>query len=245
MLGGCATTRFPLAELAPEVRGYVHRPEGTGPFPAVILLHGMGGMREDYHVEAEFLAQHGYLVLVLDYYREIHPGGVTGAEREKRWLEWQDEVVRAHAHLRGRSDVAADRIGLVGYSQGAAMAISTAHRLPGLRAIVDYFGPNVEGWYVGGVYGMREHLPADYLDRMPPVLIQQGSADPIVPESNSERLHRALQEHGRVVEFHLYPGSLHSFHKPISGTEEGRRVAALARERTLRFLEKYLGVPEA
>ncbi|MBE2215201.1 MAG: alpha/beta fold hydrolase [Opitutaceae bacterium] len=243
LLCGCSATRFPLSDLEPELRGYIHRPEGIGPFPAVILLHGMGGMREDYHIEAEFLAKHGHLVLVLDYYRAVRPGGVTGNDRERRWLAWQDEVVRAYAYLQTRTDVAADRIALVGYSQGAAMAISTAHRLPGLRAIVDFFGPNVEGWYVGGVYGMREHLPADYLEQMPPVLIQQGSADPIVPESNSQRLHEALLASGRVVECHVYPGSLHSFHKPISGTDEGKRVAREARERTLRFLRKHLSPP--
>ena len=240
LLSGCATTRYPLVELEPELRGHVHAPEGDAPFPAVLLLHGMGGMREDYHVEAEFLARHGYLVLVLDYYRAVRPGGVTGTERERRWREWQDEVERAYAHLRRRRDVAADRIALVGYSQGAAMAISTAHRLPDLRAIVDFFGPHVEGWYVGGVYGMRDNLPTDYLDNLPPVLIQQGSADPIVPESNSQRLYHALQERGRSVELHVYPGSLHSFHKPISGTDEGKRVAREARDRTLAFLARHL-----
>lgn len=244
LLSGCATTRFPLADLAPELRGYVHTSEGTGPFPAILLLHGMGGMREDYHVEAGFLAQHGYLVLVLDYYRAVRPGGFTGSERERRWQQWQDEVAHAYAYLRRRRDVAADRIALVGYSQGAAMAISTAHRLPDLRAIVDFFGPNVEGWYVGGVYGMRDNLPTGYLDNLPPVLIQQGSADPIVPESNSQRLYHALQERGRSVELQVYPGSLHSFHKPISGTDEGKRVAREARDRMLQFLARHLKADE-
>ena len=241
MFSACATTRFPIVERAPNVNGRVHRREPAGPHPAVVVLHGNGGMREVYHEEAEFLAKHDYVVLVLDYYAQAGLGGLSGEERQRRWRQWQDMLVDSVEYLRGLPDVDPDRVALVGFSQGAALAVSTAHRIPGLGAIVDFFGPNVEGWYVSSLFGNRDDLPDDYLERLPPVLILHGSRDPVVPKRNSEDFHSALVERGREVEMHVYEGSMHALNDPLLGSDKAEEVARDARERVLRFLDAHLG----
>ena len=53
----------------PGVAAFVARPEGEGPFPAVIMVHEFWGLREDITGKAETLAQEGYVVVAPDTFR--------------------------------------------------------------------------------------------------------------------------------------------------------------------------------
>src|SRR5947209_2193586 len=70
VLTGCAssTVRFPNATPATprEVPGQVYRPEGTGPFPAVVLLHGCQGVLPSTRPWGRWVKERGYLALVVD-----------------------------------------------------------------------------------------------------------------------------------------------------------------------------------
>src|SRR5437879_11981055 len=70
VLTGCAssTVRFPNATPAMprEVPGQVYRPEGTGPFPAVVLLHGCQGVLPSTRPWGRWFKGRGYLALVVD-----------------------------------------------------------------------------------------------------------------------------------------------------------------------------------
>ena len=240
MLAACAHRASSLPELAPDVFGQLYLPGSPSLHPAVVVLHGSGGMRPGYHREAAFLAAHGYAALVLDYYAKVQYGGVTRAERAQRWQHWEASVRAALAYLAQHPAIDRSRLALVGFSQGAALALTTAIATPDVGAVVDYFGPSVAGWYISRFIGYGQHLPENWLDRLPPVLILHGARDPIVSVADSRKLDAALQQRGKIVELHVYPDSMHALNAPKSGSEKAQATAQDARERALRFLDTHL-----
>jgi dienelactone hydrolase len=146
------------------------RPEGRGPFPAVLVNHGSGRTREELerlgpyenqaYTFAPVFAQHGYVVLFL--FRE-GVGLSTDAGRnaidlmtdeasargqaarnalQMKLLEGREmtDALAGLAFLRGLPDVDAGRLAVVGHSFGGSLTVLMAEREPALRAAVIFSG---------------------------------------------------------------------------------------------------------
>ena len=75
-LSGCATSvRFQSADRSTTVDGTLFKPDGTGPFPGVVLLHGCGGIRPHFVQWAGTIRDMGYVALLVDSFR---PRGISG-----------------------------------------------------------------------------------------------------------------------------------------------------------------------
>jgi dienelactone hydrolase len=141
--------RFPTAdtqELALD--GYLFRPKGPGPFPAVVAMHGCGGIfaprstkfTERHHQWGAHLAKLGYLVLFPD---SFNPRGVADVcKRETDPIRPGADRVRdaygALAFLQRQSFVRPDAIALMGWSHGAITTLwasrqSTRARPPAVQ----------------------------------------------------------------------------------------------------------------
>jgi len=96
--------------------------------------------------------------------------------------------------------LAADRLALVGFSQGTLMTLHA-----GLRQAV---APAALLGYAGGLVG-RDRL-ADEITCKPPVMLINGDADPMVPASAQAPALEALQEAGIVAAGQIMPGLDHS-----------------------------------
>jgi len=164
------TSRGPEAVIIRSGSATLHamlwRPEGRGPFPAILLNHGSGRTSEElrrlgpYERNAETLgpvfARHGYVFLYL-YRRGVGPSTDQGAnavdlmDRESaahgqdarntlqlQLLEGREmaDARAALAFLRGRRYVDAGDVGLVGHSFGGSLTLLMAGREPNLRAVV-------------------------------------------------------------------------------------------------------------
>jgi len=68
-----------------QVSGYFYRPQGAGPFPAMLVLHGKGGLNEATKQYASWLATQGYVAFAPDYLTPIGiaPGAWAGADYGK------------------------------------------------------------------------------------------------------------------------------------------------------------------
>jgi dienelactone hydrolase len=106
--------------------GKLKLPDGSGPFPAVVVLSGCNGVKHSTRVWARRLASWGYAALIVDSFhpRELknvcHRGGeLSGPERAK-------DAFAAAAYLRTRPDIDPNRIGLLGYSHGGWTALAAA-----------------------------------------------------------------------------------------------------------------------
>ena len=100
-------------------------PAGAGPHPAVVLVHGLGATHDMMLAQYEqHFAAAGIATLAFDY---RHTGASEGQPRQHISTRDQcQDVVAAIAHLGGRADIDAARIGLWGTSLGAMNVIRVA-----------------------------------------------------------------------------------------------------------------------
>lgn len=140
-----------------QTRGHVGRlflppAEKTGGrLPAVIVLNGSGG---GFDIDkAAVLSRHGFATLALAYF---------GVPPLARWLHRipLEYVQGALDWLAAQPEIDSRRIGLLGVSRGAELALLSASRFPSVRAVVAY-APSSVAWDSGGYYkGTDKSIPA-------------------------------------------------------------------------------------
>ncbi|MDP9291044.1 MAG: dienelactone hydrolase family protein, partial [Verrucomicrobiota bacterium] len=97
--------------------------------PAVIVLHGAGGIWLDGRVVREFasrLAGHGYTALVVHYFERT---GTSFANDEKifaHFQEWRTTISDAVTFATQQPEVDGSKVGLFGYSLGAFLSLAEA-----------------------------------------------------------------------------------------------------------------------
>lgn len=208
------------------VGGVLYLPAASGPRPAVIVLHGWqpAGTNGAAVIEARAarLAEEGYAALALSL-RGWPPSGGT----DDCGLRQPDDVVAAAAWLRTVPGVAADRIALLGFSQGGQVALLAAARDTGLRGVAAYFPvTDIPQWKVTTAnadipgYITSTCEPGGTDARSPvtraadigaAVLLVHGDADTRVPTAQSQRMLDALAAAGRPATLTLIPGAQHGF----------------------------------
>ncbi|WP_456684399.1 dienelactone hydrolase family protein [Bradyrhizobium sp. P5_C11_2] len=181
--------------------------------PAVLLLHGADGLTfaAGYHLAARTIAALGYHVAFVHYLDRTGDRRVAYTRLRQDFPLWAETVRDAVVWLADQPDTDAQRLGIVGISLGAALALTTAAAEPRVRAIVDYFGPLPEE--------LKRERP-----RLPPTLILHGSADAIVPVSHARGLEQLLQEQGTAHEIRIYEGQGHGLSGPAQ-LDAATRVA--------------------
>ncbi len=110
-------------------------PAGEGPFAAVIVHPEAGHEAREMRGVLRDLAAHGYLAVAADYRRAI------GGRYRNTLFTWRDrEDPRAvFDYVRARPRVDAQRIGLLGFSQGGVYSLSIAAETGGAAAVVAYY----------------------------------------------------------------------------------------------------------
>lgn len=193
-------------------------PSAAGRYPTVLALHGSGGIREGWAEQpSRLMAGQGFAVFVVHYFERT---GTTWADHHStraNFPVWMQAIGDAIAFAGQNPSADPSRVGLLGFSLGAYLALSVASVEPRVRAVVDFFG------------GMPEELQG--FTRMPPVLILHGEQDQVVPVSEAHKLKELLERAGTPYEMKLYAGAGHGFN--------GLQLLD-AGQRTVKFLKKYL-----
>jgi len=125
-------------------------PEGEGPFPAVVLISGSGAQDRDeqllghkpFLVLADFLARGGIAVLRAD---DRGVGGSGGSVAQSTSADFADDALQAIRLIGARAEIDARRIGLIGHSEGGAVAPLAASRSDSVAFVVMLAGPGVPG----------------------------------------------------------------------------------------------------
>lgn len=120
--------------------GWLYTPQGRGRRPVVIVLGGSGG---GYDLDkAALLSRHGFATLAVAYF---------GVPPLPPWLHRVplEYLQRAIAWLGAQEEIDARRIGLLGVSRGAELALLAASRFPQIRAVAAY-APSAVAWSSGG-----------------------------------------------------------------------------------------------
>jgi dipeptidyl aminopeptidase/acylaminoacyl peptidase len=157
-----------------RISGIMNVPDGAGPFPVVVLLHGyidpavyvtgQGLMREQ-----DYLARRGYVVLHVDYRNHAGSDDDPSAERRLR-LGYTEDAVNAVLAVK-RSPLPfldGDRVGLLGRSMGGGVTYNVLVAQPGLVDAAVVFAPvssrtsdNFDRW----IRDERSELAAEIIDR--------------------------------------------------------------------------------
>jgi len=120
------TVSFPNARLEPgstkQINGLLAKPEGNGPFPAVVLLHTCGGVQDHTRwVWPDVLRQKGYVTLTVDSFGSRGlgrcPNALVSGPGAGR-LDLSEDAFGGLDYLAGLPFVDKERIGVVGFSLG-------------------------------------------------------------------------------------------------------------------------------
>jgi dienelactone hydrolase len=188
------------------------KPEGAGPFPAVVMLHGCGGMlansgdlTRSYAMWGDFLAQNGFVALLPD---SLNPRGQRSlCEQQKRTiLESRERVEDAYAArqwLARQRYVAAGRIGLMGWSNGGS---GTLH---GMRDTGSRRGFRAAVAFYPGCRTLSRTQPP--YRPYSPLLILSGEADDWTPAAPCVEMAAVARKLGAPLDIVTYPGAHHSF----------------------------------
>ncbi len=190
-------------------------PKGAGKFPAVLVVHGSGGLilgGPSFRETARRLAKNGYVAYVVHYFDLTDTVIADPETMQKNFACWMKGLADGVTYLASRPNVDPDRIGLVGFSLGGFLSVSLSVFDYRIQAVADYFG---------GIPGPL----AKEVKTFPPLLIMHGDADLIVPVSEAKRLEDLCKEKNAVHEVKIYKGLGHGF-RGEDGEDAGRRVIA-------------------
>ena len=211
----------------------LHRPEGPGPFPVVLFVHGGGWMVGSRRTFCFFpasetfgrLVAEGWAVVSVDYRlsgEAVFPAPLDDLRAALRWV-----IAEASTH-----DLDSDAIAVWGESAGGQLAALLAlDPDTAIRAAVDWYGPSDladvppaptpagppsrEARLLGveplaDPDATRAASPLHHVHTgAPPFLLANGLDDQAIPHRHSERLAAALRDASVDVELQLVPGAGH------------------------------------
>ncbi|GEP59131.1 hydrolase [Reyranella soli] len=187
--------------------GYLARPQGAGPFSAVVLLHGCGGFHSSMISWADRLARYGYAALAIDSFgprgMDDHCGGFF-------FHEQATDGYAALGYLAAKSFVRASHVALMGFSMGGGSVLAALE-----KGLLEQRYP--EKFRAGiAFYPVCQYASGITIG---PVLVMVGDKDDWTPSASCEAMAAGRSELGAPrtpgdrssIELVVYPGVHHDF----------------------------------
>lgn len=243
-----------------QLDGYLTLPARGSHFPLVLLPHGGPiGVRDEWGFDpwAQFLANHGYAVLQVNYRGSSGRGNTFAKTGYKQFgTGIQQDLIDGVKWAVAQGYADKNHVCVFGASFGGYSALMAPIRAPGMfKCAVDFAGisdftlirDDQEQQYADDlsrfVFAQQIGLddatlkaisPLYHVDALNvPVLIVHGEKDPRVPVKNAEVLRDALQKSGKPYEWLVKPKELHGFYSEENNTDFLEHLQA--------FLDKYIG----
>jgi carboxymethylenebutenolidase len=179
------------------VQGILYTPAGSGPFPAIMVIHEWWGLND-------WVTDQGYEALAIDLYRGKVATTPDQAHEIMRGVP-EDRATRdlhaAFVFLQSQTNVRKDRIASIGWCMGGGYSLDVALQEPGLHAVVINYG----------------HLAVDpdNLKKInASVLGIFGGKDGGIPVDDVKKFEQTLRQQGKDVQIVIYPDSGHAFENP-------------------------------
>lgn len=205
-----------------------YAPNADDARPLVVILHGSGGLPgpdslDWMHLLARRLAAEGYVALV-PHYREA----ITSSRAAKNARRNAPDFTTCEKNLRDvlnhaaeQPRIDANRIGVIGYSMGAGLALRLGLEDRRVQSLALYSGGHPS-------------LAGSRAEEMPPTLMLLGDADPSIRADDARSLVSLLRENKIPAQVQVYPRMGH-------GWQNHR--ADDAADRVSAFFGKYLVRP--
>jgi dipeptidyl aminopeptidase/acylaminoacyl peptidase len=240
---------------------FLFEPEGEGPFPVVVTVHGgpesqwLPWFAPSFAPLTQYLVAHGYAVAAPN----VRGSSGYGKRYEhlddiEKRLDSVADLASLHAWLGARSSIDGGRAVVYGRSYGGYMVLAALALQPelwaagiecvGISSLVTFL-ENTSPYRraarereYGSLDRDREFLieasPMTHIDAIrAPLFIQHGRNDPRVPVSESEHIHAVLAKKGIPSELLIFEDEGHTVEKLGNRIETFTRMTA--------FLDRILG----
>jgi carboxymethylenebutenolidase len=212
-----------------KIRGYLVQPAGSGPWPAVLVIHENRGLNPYIEDVARRVAVEGFLALAPDGLSPL--GGYPGNDDDGRTLQakldqpkLRQDMLNGAKWLKSHA-LSTKKLGATGFCWGGGTTNFLAAALgPDLQAGVPYYGAAADTASVPRIKA--------------PLLAHLAENDPRINEMYPT-YEQELKKAGVRYEIHSYPGTQHGFHNN-STPRYNETAAKLSWERTVAFFKKHL-----
>jgi carboxymethylenebutenolidase len=226
------------------INAYQALPQGSGPFPGVVVIHHLPGWDSATKEITRNFAAHGYNAICTNlYFREgadLDPDDAAAAVRAKGGVtdaQFLGDTAGAIDALRALP-TANGKVGVIGYCSGGRQSFLTAVSLP-VDAAVDCYGAFVTGEVPEGFPLKVVPLVDRTASLRCPLLGLFGSEDQFPSPDQVAELEQALIAHHKTYQFHSYEGAGHAFFAP-NRTSFRPEAALDGWQRIFSWFETYL-----
>lgn len=209
--------------------GYLSIP-ASGNGPGVLVIQEWWGLVDHIKDVCDRFAAEGFVALAPDLFH----GKTTKSPDEAGKLmmalridEAEKDLSSAADYLSTHDATTGDKVGVVGFCMGGALALYTATKNPKIGACVVFYGghPNV-----------KPDLP----NLQSPVLGLYGERDGFVTPDSARELESKLKGLGKQIEVKIYADADHAFFNDTRPEVYNAEAAADAWQRTIGFLREHL-----
>ena len=219
--------QFPFA--GGNTGGYLATPEqGSG--PGIIVIQEWWGLVDHIKDVCDRFAGEGFVALAPDLYH----GKTTKSPDEAGKLmmamridEAERDLSAAAEYLSTQDSTTSEKVGVVGFCMGGALALYTATKNENVGACVVF-------------YGGHPKVKPDLPNLHAPVLGLYAQKDGFVTPDSVRKLEREVKALGKPIEVVIYPGVDHAFFNDTRREVYSAEAAADAWRRTIAFLREHL-----
>jgi carboxymethylenebutenolidase len=195
------------------LHGFLYRPRGTGPFPALVFNHGSNRYPGAMADEAAFYVAHGFVFFlphrrghgrsadagayVLD---QFEASGKDTSVLVRELVAQADDVMAAVAYAGKLPYVDSSRVSVAGCSYGGIESLFAAERGTGIHAVVDFAG-GAMAW--AQAPELRERMTQAARSAKVPVFFIQAEND--YDTTPSVLLSGEMNDAGRPTRLHVFP----------------------------------------
>ena len=196
-----------------ELKGQVAAPDGTGPHPAVLVMHTALGLGTQMRRQACLLAERGYVAVATDMFgsgADYHANPSAAGAAYSALLD-KPQLLRArtvawHALVRGMPNVDSKRIAAVGYCFGGRCVLELARSGADVKAVVSYHGL------------LDTPMPAQPGAIKGVVAIYTGAQDPYAPTAHVEAFRHEMVGAQARWQITVFGDAAHGFTDPDAAT---------------------------
>jgi len=210
--------------------GYLARPEGDGPFPAVVVIHEIFGLNEQIRDVARRCAVEGYVALAVDLFGRRNRAlcmlrffsGMRSNSLDHVGIR---DLKAALTFLAEQPGVDSERLGAIGFCMGGSFAVAWACADNRLKVIAPYYAMNPR--------------PFEAVKRSCPVVGSYPGKD--FTTAHGQKLDVALEQYEIKHDIKVYPGAKHSFFNDQRPRSYDAATSDDSWKRVLAFFQEQIG----